>query len=213
VLPARLILIRHGHIAGNSPSEARVNGWTDFPLSSLGRRQVEALRLRMASEPPAAVRYASPLQRAFETARALDGLPFGPLHPLDELKEIYCGEVDGWEVAELWRCHSQLCQALLRQEDDDLRWPGGESLREFRARCIAGVDRIAAAHPGERVLAVTHAWVITQILGVLQGHRPAVWQEHRPGNCSLTEIEWGNGGGRLFRFDDRAHLAGLPEEP
>lgn len=210
--PAHLVLIRHGHIAGNTRSEARMSGWTDFPLSPLGWRQVEALRGRMASEPPAAARYASPLRRAYETAQALADLRFGPLHLLDEIKEIHCGEVDGWTASETQRCYPELWEANMRLEDDDIRWPGGESYRELRERCCAGLDRIAAAHPGERVVVVTHAGVISQAVGALHGLRPANWK-FRPGNCSLTEIEWGNGGGRLVRFDDRAHLAGLPEEP
>lgn len=190
-----------------------MSGWTDFPLSSLGWRQVEALRRRMASEPPGEARYASPLRRAHETAQALDGLPFGPLHLLDEIKEIYCGEVDGWTASRTQQCYPQIWEANLRQDDDDIRWPGGESYRELRERCCAGLDQIAATHPGERVVVVTHAGVISQVIGALHGLRPASWGKFRPGNCSLTEVEWGPGGRWLLGFDDRSHLAGIPEEP
>lgn len=183
-----------------------MNGWTDTPLSALGWLQANALRERMKREPPTVVRYSSPLQRAVVTARALAGLPFGPLRLLDELKEIHCGEVDGWTVTETRLRYPEIWAANLRQEDDDLRWPGGESYREHRERCLAAVQRISEAHPGERVLVFTHAGVISQVMGVLHGVRPAAWEPFRPGNCSITEIEWADGTGRLIHFDDRSHL-------
>ncbi|HJX27015.1 MAG TPA: histidine phosphatase family protein [Thermoanaerobaculia bacterium] len=218
-LAARLILVRHGHVAGNPAgkgrpdSDARMNGWIDTPLSPLGWLQVNALRERMKREPPAVARYSSPLQRAAMTARALAGLPFGPLRLLDELKEIHCGKVDGWLATETRLRYPEVWEANLRQDDDDLRWPGGESYRELRERCVSAVRRIVAEHPGERVLVFTHAGVISQLLGVIHGLRPASWEQFRPGNCGITEIEWMDGAGRLIRFDDRSHLEGLPGAP
>jgi alpha-ribazole phosphatase/probable phosphoglycerate mutase len=215
LLATRLILVRHGHIAGNTRSEAegRMNGWTDSPLSPLGWLQANALRERMKRESPTTARYSSPLQRAVITARALSGLPFGPLRLLDELKEIHCGEVDGWTATEARLRYPEVWEANLRQDDDDLCWPGGESYRELRERCLAAVRRISEAHPGERVLVFTHAGVISQLMGVLHGVRPAAWEPFRPGNCSITEIDWTDGAGRLIHFDDRSHLEGLPEAP
>lgn len=211
---SHLILVRHGHIAGNTRSEAegRMNGWTDAPLSPLGWLQANALRERMKREPPTVARYSSPLRRAVSTARALSGLPFGPLRFLDELKEIHCGEVDGWTASETRLRYPEIWEANLRQDDDDLGWPGGESYRQLRDRCLLAVRRITEAHPGERVLVFTHAGVISQLMGVLHEIRPAAWEPFRPGNCSITEIEWTDGTGRLIRFDDRSHLDGLPEK-
>jgi broad specificity phosphatase PhoE len=204
--PAILILIRHGHIAGNSLPDARMNGWTDCPLSDLGWRQTEALRRRMAQEPPAAARYASPLRRARDTAEALSGLPLGPLHLLDDLRELHCGEVDGWPISEAFQRYPELWHANRLQADETFRWPDGESYREFRERCLRAMDEIAAAHPGERAVVVTHAGVISQVLSALHGIGPERWDSFRPGNCSLSEVQWGRGGGVLVRFDDRGHL-------
>jgi alpha-ribazole phosphatase/probable phosphoglycerate mutase len=57
------------------------------------------------------------------------------------------------------------------------------------------------------VLVVTHAGVISQILGALRGVRPARWEPLRPGNASLTSVTWQGDGGELLRFDDREHLS------
>ncbi|CAN5749340.1 hypothetical protein BH24GEM1_BH24GEM1_31730 [soil metagenome] len=53
---------------------------------------------------------------------------------------------------------------------------------------------------------MTHAGVISQILGALAGTSPARWEAFRPGNAALTEIDWTRGSGTVLSFDDRAHL-------
>jgi broad specificity phosphatase PhoE len=204
---ARLILIRHGHTAANSGSaEPRMSGWTNFPLSDLGRRQAEALSRRLTEGPPVSALYASPLQRASDTARALTGLRIREIRYLEDLREIGCGEVDGWPVSQVRERYPDLWEANLRQDDPDFRWPGGECYRELRDRSLAALNRIAAAHPGERVAVVTHAGVLSQVIGWLHGTGPAEWSRFRPGNCSLTEVEWAADRGTVLVFDDRSHL-------
>jgi broad specificity phosphatase PhoE len=205
-----LIFVRHGHTAANDVEDVQVSGWTDHPLSPLGRRQADALRRRLEVTPPDVI-YTSPLQRAASTAEALAGLAPQPPQPLDDLREIYCGEADGRPLREARERFAEVWAANLRQEDESLRWPGGESYREFRDRCLAAVHRIAAAHPGERVVVVTHAGVICQVIGAIHGHSPALWDCFRPGNCSLTEVEWRGGTGTVVGFDDRSHLDEMDE--
>jgi broad specificity phosphatase PhoE len=210
---ARLILIRHGHTAANSGGEPRMSGWTDFPLSPFGRRQAEALSRRLAAGEPSASRlYTSPLQRAADTARALAAVTGGDLVPEEDLREIGCGEVDGWTVSAVREHYPHLWEANFRQHDPDFGWPGGETYRNFRERCLSGMRRIAAAHPGERVLVVTHAGLISQVIGWLQGLGPESWERFRPGNCSLTEVLWREDCGSVAAFDDRSHLAGVNPE-
>jgi broad specificity phosphatase PhoE len=215
-LPTRLIFVRHGHTAANGvEAEMRISGWTDFPLSPLGRRQAEALRLRLEADPPDAI-YTSTLQRARATAETVAGLASGiPLLPLDDLREIFCGEAEGRLLDEAKQRFAELWAANLRQDDEGLRLPGGESYREFRERCLAAVRRIVDAHPGQRVLIVTHAGVICQVVGALYGNSPALWADHRPGNCSLTTVDWygppSRVSGVVIGFDDRSHLAELDE--
>jgi alpha-ribazole phosphatase/probable phosphoglycerate mutase len=185
-----------------------MSGWTDIPLSDRGRRQVACLARRMPSE-PASVLYASPLLRALETARPVAQVVGAEVRLEPGLREIHCGEVDGWTVEEVRRRYPDLWAANLRQDDEGFRWPGGETYRELRERSLGALRRIAAAHPGERVLVVTHAGVISQVLGCLRGINPARWECYRPGNCSLTELDWEGETGRLVSYDDRGHLEDL----
>jgi alpha-ribazole phosphatase/probable phosphoglycerate mutase len=145
----------------------------------------------------------------------LTGLGLGPgdLRSVEDLREVGCGEVDGWSIPQVQERYPDFWKVNLRQDDPDFRWPGGESYREFRGRALAAIRHIAASHPGERVAVVTHAGVICTVIGWLHGTGPAEWEKFRPGNCSVTEVDWAGDCGTVLRFDDRSHLAGVnPEE-
>ena len=207
MLPTTLVLIRHGHVADNDAGEhARLCGWTDPPLSPLGRWQVEALQAQLARGPAAAAVYASPLLRARDTAHAVADALALPLRLRRSLREIGCGAVDGWPLGQVQRRYPELWAANLAQTDAAFHWPQGESYQAFRARTLRVVGRIAAAHPGERVVVVTHTGVITQLLGVLHGTSAARWDAFRVGNASITELRWHHWPRVLLRFDDRRHL-------
>jgi broad specificity phosphatase PhoE len=200
-----LLLIRHAHVEANDNGKtARLCGWYDAPLSPLGRQQVLRLRSRLASEPPPAVVYASPLQRAMDTARAApDGLE---PHPMEALREIHCGALDGLLLAQVRSEYPELWQRNLEQADETFTWPGGESYLGFRLRALTAIRAIAERHPGERVLIVTHAGVISQVLGTLAGASPAAWESFRPANASITELLWHGNDGAVLSFNDRDHL-------
>lgn len=184
-----------------------MSGWTDFPLSDEGRRQAELLARRLELERVGFdALYSSPLRRAAETARALSARCPKPIEFLDSLREIGCGCVDGMPLPFVQREYAREWQTNLLQRDEDFRWPGGESYRELRDRCIAAIQTLAARHEHQRIAIVTHAGVISQIAGYLHALSPARWESFRPGNASINEIEWSAGRGRLIAFDDRNHL-------
>jgi len=209
--PATLILVRHGHTEGNEVGpEVRMSGQTDLPLSPLGRWQAEALRNRLAAGPPAAAVYSSPLVRAEDTARRLAGEHLGPLRLVEALQEVDCGDADGMTIAEVQARYPVLWEQNQSQLHEEFRWPGGETYSLFRRRSLEAIHWIAARHPGERVVVVTHAGVIGQLLGALHDLSAARWDAYRPGNCSVTEVEWQGDTGLILRFDDRTHLANQP---
>jgi alpha-ribazole phosphatase/probable phosphoglycerate mutase len=181
-------------------------GWTDLPLSPQGRLQIERLTQHLAGRPGFDLIYASPLLRTSETARLLAGAGLGRLEFCTALKEINCGELDGLPVDEVQRRFPELWRENWRQSREDFRWPGGESYREFRERCLAAVRSIAAAHLSGRIAMVTHAGVISQIIGFISGVSAARWELFRPGNASVTELTWLGSSGIVLSFDSRAHL-------
>lgn len=192
----RLLLVRHGRTAGNVPGAAApLTGWADLPLDATGRDEARRVAERLLTEfSPLHALYSSPLERALATAAPLVEAGLGPLRVHPDLREIHCGELDGLPIDEAQRREPGLWAANLRQDDDDLRWPGGESYREFRRRCVRALREIAARHPGGRVVVVTHTGVITQAVGALLGARPARWGAFRVSNASVTELVCGADG-------------------
>lgn len=199
--PARLLFVRHGHRAGDADDHLVMVGQTDLPLSPEGVRQAEALGRALAAEPLAAA-YTSPLRRTVDTAhRVLAGRPV-PLIACRGLLEIACGTADGLEVEVVQQLFPDEWAANERQDDDDFRWPGGESYAELRRRVLAACDAIAARHPAATALLVSHAGVVNQVIGHLRGEPAACWSRFRPGNCTVTEVLWARGAGELVRYDD-----------
>ena len=204
-----LLFVRHAHVADNDPSAgSRLCGWFDPPLSRRGWTEVERLcrRLEQAPHPLPSALYTSPLRRAWAMAHVIGArLGLAP-RAVDLLREIHCGHLEGVPIAEVKQRYPILWGTNLRQVDDGFKWPGGESYRDFRRRVLRAISDIAAQHSGERVIIVTHAGVISQFLGALNGVRAACWEAFRPSNASLTVVRWANGTGYVSTFDDHDHL-------
>jgi probable phosphoglycerate mutase len=210
----RLLLVRHGE------SLATVNevvggrlGCTG--LSELGKQQSARLRDRLDAghEPHIDVVYSSPLRRAAETAEiAAAGLGLDIAYD-DDLEEHRPGDADGlaWKDVELrFGVYIPELHPYARMA------PGAESLGEFHFRVNATVHRLVEAHPGQTVLVVCHGGVIDMVfrgmLGLPYQPRYDLWTT----NASITEFEARHAPGeiphrwRLRRYNDAAHLAGLP---
>jgi alpha-ribazole phosphatase/probable phosphoglycerate mutase len=184
-----------------------MTGWTDVPLSARGRAEAALLHERLVrADGRFAALYVSPLQRAVATAAPLMPLSATPMKVDAGLREIDCGVVDGLSVEAAKHLHAEAWARNERRDDERFRWPGGESYREFRARCLRTLRAIARRHAGGRVLVVTHAGLISQALGAFSGLSCARWDLLRPSNASISEIAWSPSGRRVLYFDDREHL-------
>lgn len=204
--PATLLLVRHA--AADCVVEGRglLCGSYDAPLSAEGRRQVALLRERLYGELAVDAAYASPLRRALETSAAAPEPLRRSTRIVRSLAEIHCGAVDGRCIDDVRQRYPELWLENEAQVNEDFAWPGGESYRAFRKRVLDAVNAIAHAHMGQRVLVFTHAGVVNQVLGSLQGQSAARWEFPRPRNASLTKVIWAKGEGAVICFDDCDHL-------
>lgn len=203
----RIALVRHGQTTSNGGSEHPVlSGVTDLPLTELGHEQALAVSRSDAVRDADAVMYASPLQRARVTADCIARESRRQVVSRRALQEIDCGQLDGIPIEVVRTEFASVWTASQAETDDEFRWPGGESYADVRERSVCAVTEIASSHSGARVLVVTHAGVITQLIGHILGTPPAHWSAFRPGNASITEIDWDASGGRLVSFDRREHL-------
>ena len=185
----RMVLVRHAAIE----TGARLCGSLDLPLSAAGRADVEGLLRRARHAPIPDALFTSTLKRAAEVACEL-GRVWG-LEPrrADWAREIDCGHVEGMPLERLQRDFPDLWTRNEAQMDDAFAWPGGETYAHFRARILAGLNGAAANYPLGRVVVVTHAGVISQVLGVIKGRRACVWQRDRPRPLTATEVLWEDG--------------------
>ena len=152
----RVLLIRHARTAWNDAG--RIQGHTDIELSPAGRDEVRGWRI-----PPdcAAFRwYASPLERAAETARILGARDL-VLDP--RLMEMNWGDWEGCTRDGLRRDLGDRLSAM-EQLGLDFRPPAGESPRELGTRLLGWLDDVA--HLRADAIAVTHKGVIKAALGL-----------------------------------------------
>ncbi len=136
-----ILLARHGETDWNR--DGRWQGWADPPLNETGRAQARALAEQLRSTPFDAV-YSSDLRRAFETAEILASSHGVDVVADPGLREIDIGSWSGLTRAEIDERFPAACSSTARPRE------------EHRARVLAAIERIARAHPGERILVVTH---------------------------------------------------------
>lgn len=199
-----LLLVRHADIDCSSNGLALLCGSHDAPLSPKGRLQLEPLRRKLATEQNVCALYSSPLRRAVETARAAPPELLTSLRLVSSLGEIHCGAVEGLPLEDVRQNYPEYWRRNEAQADESFCWPGGETYRRFRRRVLRAVRMLARMHAGKKILMVTHAGVINQILGTIAGQSAARWENFRPGNASITELNWHGDTGEVLRFDDRA---------
>jgi len=193
-----LILIRHGETAWNR--ERRMQGQTNTPLSPTGRAQAEAVGLRLARHPFAAL-YSSDLQRAWDTAAAIAQASGREVRSEPRLRERTFGVFEGLTYDEMaHRYPAEHARFALR--DPDYAVPGSESPRQFFERSLACLEDIAAAHPGESVVVVTHGLVLDTLHRAARNMPLEIKREAPLLNASLNtfhraahawiEVSWGD---------------------
>lgn len=205
-----IIAIRHGETDWNV--QQRLQGHIDIDLNALGRQQAQRLVVGLEGERLAAV-YASDLRRARDTAAPF-ALAHGlPVVPDARLRERAFGDFEGHtyaDVERLWPAGA----AAWRRRDPEFRPPGGESLPQFQARCVATVQALAAAHPGQVIAIVAHGGVLDALYRAAcrtGAQAPRTWALS---NASINRLLLADEGLMLVGWNDCRHLEGLePAQP
>ncbi len=191
-MAGRLILIRHGQV--EERYVGRFVGSTDAALSPAGLCQARDLASWLARKKPGAC-FSSPLQRCVATARAaLAGLSLQP-EPDPDLCEVDFGEWEGLSFAEIAGKDAATVDRWARFEPG-FRFPGGESIADFRGRIKAAADRMAAA-PQETVVAFTHGGVIRFMLCALLRLEPQSYAAFEIRPAGVAELALFEGGALL----------------
>ena len=199
----RLIVVRHGETAWNV--DTRIQGHLDIPLNATGLWQARQLGDALAGEAISAI-YTSDLLRARRTAQAVADATGAALVDEPGLRERAFGSFQGRTFAEVEAEQPEQARRW-RQRDPDYAPEGGESLRALRERVVDTTHRLAARHPGELVLLVTHGGVLDVLYRAATRQdiqAPRTWQL---GNAAINRLLWTPGHGlSLVGWADTQHL-------
>jgi len=202
----RLLLLRHGETAWNR--ERRYQGWTDTPLSAEGLAQAEAASRELKEHAFAAV-YASPLQRARDTAAAI-AAPHGLGVETDPaFKELGFGQWEGLTLDEA-RAGFPDIYDVWAKTPHLVSPPGGESLAQARERVLAGLGRLRAGHPDSVVCLVAHGIPVRiLVLEALGLPLERIWSLHSA-PTGISELEFRDDWTALHRMNTLVHLDAVP---
>jgi probable phosphoglycerate mutase len=184
---AHICIARHGETDWNK--SGILQGWFDIPINELGRKQATLLAASLTNANFDAV-WSSPLARARETAEIVAAaLQLPPPTYHEGLKEKHFGAIQGIPKSELAELDPALLEQILRR-NPAAEFVGGEGLDEFVDRVLAAFDDIGARHAGERILVVTHGWVMDVVARHVKGHSRSAVLHLKPqnGECLWVEV-------------------------
>ncbi|MSP22953.1 MAG: histidine phosphatase family protein [Dehalococcoidia bacterium] len=199
-----LLFVRHGQSEGNA--RRIMQGWLDTPLSDLGRSQAEVVARRLATSGATRI-YASPLMRAWETARPVGVATGLDVEPLDGLREYNYGEAQGltWDEVE-----SRWGVSVGKWGTGSI--PGEEGTVAFHARVTAAFEELAERHRDDTAIVVSHGGTIARlIVHVLAAPRESYLPFATPANTSITAFAWERGRHTLVSLNDSCHLSEVRE--
>lgn len=210
--PTRVVLVRHGE--SNATVDRVIGGpRTCSGLSDLGRRQAESLleRLTSSGEIEATALLASEYPRAIETAEVI-----APAFELVVKTDARFGEhdpgpdCDGLSFQDFVDRHG-----MPDWEGDPFAttFPGGETIAAFHHRVGTAFSEAVRTNTGGTIVIVCHGGVVNAVMRtVLRAPMTGAFDLFTL-NTSITEVVHGRRDRwRLVRYNDAAHLAGLPAE-
>ena len=184
-----VLLVRHGQTATTGtllPGRA-----AGLHLADAGRAQAERVAARIAELKNVAAVYASPLERARETAAPIAAALQLKTRVDKGLLECDFGEWTGAELKTLMKLPEW---KAVQRYPSGFRFPGGESFTEMQVRMVSAIDRLRAAHPGAVVVAVSHADPIKAAVAHAMGTHLDLFQRIVISTCSVTAIAYGDSG-------------------
>jgi probable phosphoglycerate mutase len=206
-----VLLVRHG----TTPSTGQVlpGRAPGLHLADAGRQQAFKLGERLAAWAPAdgvrpriAAVYSSPLERTRETAAPLAAALGLRVRVARGLIECDFGDWTGEGLKQLMK---QPEWTTVQRYPSGFRFPGGESFVEMQARMVQTMADVRARHPGETVVAVSHADPIKAVVAEAVGTHLDLFQRIVISPCSVTAINYGSGGPMVLAVNSTGSLSEL----
>jgi probable phosphoglycerate mutase len=206
--PTLVLLVRHGQ----TPTTGKVlpGRAAGLHLADKGHAQAEGAAKRIAAlltpKRRVAAVYASPLERTQETAAPIAKAVGVRVRRSKGLLECDFGD---WTGAELKRLSKLPEWRTVQRNPSGFRFPGGESFTEMQTRITGAIDAIRADHPGETVVAVSHADPIKAAVAHAMGTHLDLFQRIVVSPCSVSAILYTAEGPVVLAVNSTDDLAAL----
>jgi probable phosphoglycerate mutase len=204
----QILLVRHA--VNDFVKTGKLAGWLpEVHLNDDGKAQAEALGKRLA-EAPIKFLYASPLERTMETAEAIRQY-HSHLNIVEsaEIGEVRYGDWEGMEINAL---RSRKMWQVVQEYPSRAYFPNGETMRGVQIRAVNEIERIAAAHPRDLVVIVSHADLIKMALAHFLGMHLDNFQRIVVSPASISSLILGYGRPYVGTINDVAHVLEMERE-
>lgn len=181
--PTLLLLVRHGKTPTTGTKlPGRAPG---LHLSDAGVAQAEAAAARIGALDRVGAVYASPLERTRETAAPIARATGLRVRRHKGLLECDFGDWTGRKLKDLNKLPEW---STVQRYPSGFRFPNGESFAEMQQRMVSTLQALAAEHPGETVVAVSHADPIKAAVAHALGTHLDLFQRIVVSPCSISAI-------------------------
>jgi len=181
--PTTVLFVRHGK---TPTTGAKLPGRAPgLHLAEEGTSQANAAAARIAAAGEVSAVYASPMERTKETAAPIARACKVRVRNAKGLIECDFGAWTGRNLDELRKLKAW---TTVQRYPSGFRFPGGESFSEMQTRAVDATQELVAAHPGETIVAVSHADVIKAIVASATGTPLDLFQRLVVSPCSVSAI-------------------------
>ena len=200
-----VLLVRHG--ATPTTGKMLPGRAAGLHLAEKGRAQAAAAAERIAAmaKPPTAI-YASPLERTRETAAPIASALGLRVRMAKGLIEADVGD---WTEQSLRKLYKTKEWPTVQRWPSGFRLPGGESFAEMSVRSLNAVLTLVASHPGETIVAVSHADPIKAIVAAAAGVPLDLMQRLVISPCSISALLFTSGGPAVLCMNSTGSLSEL----
>ena len=187
--PTLILMVRHGQ----TPTTGKVlpGRAAGLHLAEAGVQQAHAVAERIAELPRVDAIYASPLERARETAAPIGKALQQRVKINKGLLECDFGDWTGEQLSTLMKKPEW---STVQRAPSSFRFPNGESFTEMQTRMVTTLDNIRQAHPGGVVVCVSHADPIKAAVAHAMGTHLDLFQRIVIGTCSVSAVAYSGHG-------------------
>lgn len=221
--PTLVLFVRHGRTPTTGdvlPGRAK-----GLHLSDVGVQQAEAVAERIAAlhaaragkaadpaKNPAknsvgiTAVYASPMERTQETAKPIAKALGLRVRTRAGLIECDFGSWTGEKLSKLAKLPEW---KTVQRHPSGFRFPGGESFSAMQTRIVDTTNDLVRDHPGETIVAVSHADVIKAAVAAAVGTPLDLFQRIVVGQCSVSAVVYSAGGPTVLAVNHTGDLVSL----